>query len=124
MGGAFDRVVGLARSPAEKVSILAAITVAIFVLGYCTTGLLEVIDGCWISVFMCRKGLLAAMDLVFAAIKGRKQEDLLQLSDRIKSELLSLAILAPLAVPSMPALAKPWIDIGDALELGPLPCFP
>ena len=81
-------------------------------------GLLEILAGCWVSVFVFRRPLMCLLQHIYAARRGRSRNDVLRLSQGFLSELLLLAILAPLAVTDLRAPPTDFVYAGDASNWG------
>ena len=70
-------------------------TVGILKLGLCTLGLLEVIIGCWNSIFLYRRRLLSLLFVSYEALqRGEKKTSVIRLSSDLKDELLLCVALA------------------------------
>lgn len=92
---------------------LILVTLRTVELGLATRHLLESITGCWISVFVLKRRLLAAMDLVFKAAAG-EHNSVIRLSPELRAELSSLALLGPLCAVNLRAPVMPEITATDA----------
>eukprot|EP00972_Heterocapsa_arctica_P006038 889460-Heterocapsa_arctica.AAC.1 len=58
------------------------------------------------------------MELIYAAKRGRKDQDVLQLSWELRIELTLLLFLSLLAATNMRASSAPWVDQVDASDWG------
>ncbi|CAE8615169.1 unnamed protein product [Polarella glacialis] len=87
-GAECDGVSGLVRPPLVRVIPRASIPRQVAALGVCTVGLLEILAGCWTSVFQFR------------------------------TELFILSMVGPIAVTNLRASPAPWIDAVDASNWG------
>ena len=76
--------------------VLAGITAEVASLGYSSVELLMSLVGSWISAMLCRRRTLCLLEVVYEALRGRELDDVLRLSSKLRSELLSLVIMAPL----------------------------
>ena len=117
-GGFIDGIAGTVQAPRTRTIALASITFEVVRLGFVTVGLLEVLNGSWISVLMYRKRMLCLMDLTFVAVKGRRAGDVLLLSSALKAELFVIATLAPLAVTNLRARPHTQLSCVDASNRG------
>ena len=98
----------------SELLICAPLALEVAELGYCTVGLLEIINGSWVSVYMYRKRLLCLMDLCFNAVKGRRAGDVLQLSNNLRQELMLISAMAPFAVTNLRARPSTSLAAVDA----------
>ena len=118
-GVEIDGDAGLMRSNSHRVWPLILITLRTCMLGLATIGLLESLSGSWISVLMLRRRLLSLMSEVFSATGcGLEQGAVIRLSDTLKDELLSLVVLAPLAVVNLRARPLGTIRATDSSDWG------
>jgi len=95
-GGQLDGEVGDLRPPTARAIALCEVTMSTVKLGYASVGLIECLNGCWVSTYMYGRRFLCSMDLCFEATKGRKQTDVLKLSRALKSEMISWVIFCPI----------------------------
>ena len=87
-GGELDGKIGLIRPNLKRLVPLAHILLEIVNLGYCTVGLLEVIGGSIISAFQFRRRLMAGVSEIYAAQRRRQRSDIVEISSKLKEELL------------------------------------
>ena len=92
---------------------LILVTLRTVELGLATRHLLESITGCWISVFILKRRLLSAMELVFKAAAG-EHNSVIRLSPELRAELSSLALLGPMCAVNLRAPVVPEITATDA----------
>ena len=97
---------------------LAEVTMRVCVLGYASTALLEVLAGCWVSILLFRRPIMAVMSLIYATKRGHSRQDVVKLSAELKGELALLIVLAPLAVTDMRADVADHIYESDASNWG------
>jgi len=102
-GGLFNGIAGTIRAPPPRCVALAMLTYRLLTIGYGTPELLEIVSGCYISVYLFRRPMMSLLQYVFHARKGHDHHDLLLLSTNLIRELLFNAILLPLAVTNMRA---------------------
>ncbi|CAE8683129.1 unnamed protein product, partial [Polarella glacialis] len=117
-GAECDGVSGLVRPPLVRVIPLASLTRQVAALGVCTAGLLEILAGCWTSVFQFRRRLMSLLDLIFAAQRGRTRTTVLRMSAELRTELFVLSMMGPIAVTNLRSSPAPWIDAADASNWG------
>ena len=87
-------------------------------LGFAMPGLLHILFGSWVSVLLFRRRLPCLLDLIFDAVRGKHDEDIVQLSPSLRLGLISLVLLAPLAVSNLRADVAPRLDATDASNGG------
>lgn len=118
-GVEIDGDAGLMRSNSHRVWPLVLITLRTCMLGLATIGLLESLSGSWISVLMLRRRMLSLMSEIFSATGcGLEQGAVIRLSETLKDELLTLVVLAPLAVVNMRARPLGTIRATDSSDWG------
>ena len=117
-GAELDGRKGLIRALVARVKALCLVTYQIAGLGFATPGLLHIISGSWVSVLLFRRRLLCLLDLIVEAVRGKHDEDIVQLSPSLRLELISLVLLAPLAVSNPRADVAPWLGATDASNWG------
>lgn len=113
-----DGEVGLLRGSLKRAIPLFGLILRIARLGYITSGLLQVIAGSVVSLFLFRRRLLSVLDLVFRGCQGRNDNDILQLNGKMKGELISLACLLPVAVSNLRAKIQDRVVATDASSWG------
>ena len=87
---------GTVNSPFGRLLFLSGITAEVAALGYASVELLMSITGSWISAMLCRRRTLGLLETVYEALRSLELDDVLRLSGKLRSELLSLVIIAPL----------------------------
>lgn len=105
---------GTVNSPFGRVLFLAGITAEVASLGYSSVELLMSLVGSWISAMLCRRRTLCLLETVYEALRGRELDDVLRLSGKLRSELLSLVILAPLLQANLRAAPDDRLWLVDA----------
>ena len=95
-GVSINGKLGTVNSPFGRLLFLAGITGEVAALGYASVELLMSLVGSWISAMLCRRRTLCLLEAVYEAFRGRELDDVLRLSGKLRAELLSLVILAPL----------------------------
>ena len=109
-GARVDGLSGDVRAPIERGLALAGLTLAVARLGFSSVNLLTVLAGSWVAIFAFNRRLMCILELIFEAQRGRRQEDVLRLSQRLRAELWSLALVLPFAAYSArtPASSELW----------------
>ncbi|CAE7158682.1 unnamed protein product, partial [Symbiodinium necroappetens] len=105
---------GWVRPNPDRLWALVLVTSRIVQLGLCTAQLLESVVGSWLSIFLLRRRLLAAMDHVFAAARGLAPNAIIRLSPELSAELCSFVLLGPLAAVCLRAPVDPHVTATDA----------
>ena len=106
--------VGTVNSPFGRVPFLAGISAEVASLGYASVELLMSLVGSWISAMLCRRRTLCLLETVYEALRGRELDDVLRLSGKLRSELLSLVIVAPLLQANLRAAPDDRLWLVDA----------
>ena len=113
-----DGVSGRVRANPKRLVPLVDITLQTARLGVATVQLLEILAGGWISVLQMRRRMLCLVNFLYAAQRGRAQNDVVRLSSELVEELFVLAILAPMAAADMRAPSLSEVFMSDASEWG------
>ena len=113
-GAAVCGASGWLKPNAHRLWPLVMITVRTVQLGLATRHLLESLAGCWISVFILKRRLLASMDLIFKACAVDGPNTIIRLSPALRSELASFAILGPLCSVNLRAQIDTTVTATDA----------
>ena len=90
--------VGFVRGSLRRAAPLCTIILTILKIGAATTGLLEIVAGGLIALFILRRRLMSLLHEIFAATRGREQDEAFWLSNKLKEELTMLVGLVPTAV--------------------------
>ena len=115
----FDGVAGRVQANLKRVIPVIAVTQAILSLGLCSVGLLEVIVGCWTSIFLFRRRLLSLMNLVYQVCQGEvERKHVIRLSEELKEELFLFLALGPLAVTCIRVPNSSYLYCSDASDWG------
>ena len=115
-GALIDGKLGLVRSAPKRLVPLMWITARVALLGYATVSLLQILSGSWISILQVRRRMLCLLDHIYIAQQGRDQEDIVQLSGELKSELWCLCSLGGVAVADLRAQSHGELFLSDASE--------
>ena len=91
-----DGRAGTVNSPFGRILFLAGVTAEVAALGYASVELLMSLVGSWISAMLSRRRTLCLLESVYEALRGRELSDVLRLSGRLRAELFSLVLIAPL----------------------------
>lgn len=97
-GQEVDGLKGTVRAASSRLFPTMLITLRVASLGLATIGLLESLAGSWIAILGCRRRMFCLMEVIFEALSVTDQQSVVRLSKPLIGELLSLVILAPLAV--------------------------
>ena len=113
-GGELDGEVGQIRPSLKRMIPLCNILLEVVRIGHCTVGLLEVISGSLIAAFQFRRRLMSSLSEIYAAQRGRTKADIVRCSKELKSELMCIAGLLPLAVIDMRLQPASFLVASDA----------
>ncbi len=105
---------GLLRASSTRLWGTMLISLRVAQLGLATISLLESLAGSWIALLGPRRRFLCLMDVIFDALTVEDQKAVVRLSHELKGELLSLAILAPLATMDLRAAFSDKLIATDA----------
>ena len=105
---------GLLRCSSLRLWPITVVTVRTCMLGLATIGLLEAIAGSWVSLLGVRRKLFSLLDIIFEPLSVKDQKAVVRLSDELKSELLSVAVMGSLAVVNLRAVFAPFVCATDA----------
>ena len=97
---------------------MSHIAVEIARLGFCSSELIEVLTGSFISLFLFRRRLLSLLDVLFQVPRGRHPKDIVKLNGAARSELLLLSAVLPVACTNLRAPVSPRITATDASGWG------
>lgn len=115
----FNGISGRVHANLKRLIPVMAVTHSIINLGLCSVGLLEVIVGCWTSIFLFRRRLLSLMNLVYQVCQGEVgRRHVIRLSEELKEELFLLLALGPLAVTCIRLPNSPYLYCSDASDWG------
>ena len=105
---------GLLRASSTRLWGTMLISLRVAQLGLATISLLESLAGSWIALLGPRRRFLCLMDVIFDALSVVDQRAVVRLSAALKDELISLAILAPLAATDLRAAFSDKLIATDA----------
>ena len=117
-GADVDGSLGHVRGSLKRALPLTSLIIKLVNVGYGTVDLLQTVAGCIISLFLYRRRFLAILDSLFESYRGRRRRDVVQLSGRVKSDLLTVAVLLPLAVANLRSRPPDRIYASDASSWG------
>lgn len=109
---------GLLRGSLKRAIPLFGILLKVSKLGFATVSLLEVLAGSVVSLFLFRRRFLSCLDCTFQAVRGRHERDIIQLSGKLRGELLIIAGLLPLACTNLKATLSSRVTATDASDWG------
>ena len=87
----------VARPSLNRSIPLAFILLNILQLGQASVALLEIVAGSLVSIFQVRRRLMAVLEEVYGAQRGRERHEVVQLSRELKDEILCALALLPFA---------------------------
>ena len=106
---------GLLRASQKRMWPAMMITLRVCSLGLCTVGLLEALAGTWVSLLGVRRRLYCLMDVLFEPLSmDCSATTVIRMSDALTSELMSIAVMAPLAVVNLRAKFGNFVAATDA----------
>lgn len=117
-GADVDGKLGTVRGSLKRAIPVAGLIIDMVRIGFATGGLLQILGGCLISLFLYRRRFLSLMDSIFENSRGRGEKEIFALDGRLKSDLLIMASLLPLAVSNLRADAPSSIFASDASSWG------
>ena len=118
-GCLFEGRRGVVRASLKRVIPILFATLGVLKLGVTTLQLLEVLTGCWVSIFLFKRRMLALLNTCYAALgSGEDRRAVLRLSDALRDELLLCCMLAPLAVTCLKAENADFVYASDASDWG------
>ena len=114
-GVEIDGKAGLVRGASSRLWPTIAISLRVASLGLATISLLESLAGSWVSLLSVRRRMFSLLDALFAPLgSGAALKDVVRLSDEIKSELIAVSVLAPLAAVNLRAGFADFVCATDA----------
>ncbi len=118
-GCLFEGRRGMVRASLKRVIPILFATLGVLKLGVTTLQLLEVLTGCWVSIFLFKRRLLSLLNTCYTALgSGEDRRSVLRLSDALRDELLLCCMLAPLAVTCLKAENADFVYASDASDWG------
>ena len=109
---------GFVRGSLKRAIPLCSIILKVVELGYSSADLMEIIAGSLVSLVLFRRRFLSLMDNVFSFYRGKPGRDVFKLDGKLKSDLLCLAILLPMAVTNLRASPPAEVAASDASNWG------
>lgn len=113
-----DGVGGIVRGALKRAIPLTGIILKMVKIGFATADLLQVIAGALLSLLLYRRRLMALLDSLFDSYRNRMPRDIIKLEGPLKSDLLSLCCLLPVAGSNLRARISPRITATDASNWG------
>ena len=118
-GCSLNGKIGLVQCSLKRVIPVVFVTIGIVKMGIVSVGLLEVVIGCWTSIFLFRRRLLSLLNVCYEAFhRDLPRSTVIRLSEELALELLMCVCLAPLAVTDLRAPNSPFLYSSDASEWG------
>eukprot|EP00438_Fugacium_kawagutii_P012357 Skav200003 [mRNA] locus=scaffold4475:38161:42612:+ [translate_table: standard] len=96
-GGQLDGEAGTIRPSLKRVIPLCFIVLRMLQVGACTTELLEVVAGSFVSIFQYRRRLMSSIEEVYAAQRGQPRNAILKIYPELQDEMLQCIGLCALA---------------------------
>lgn len=109
---------GIVRGSLKRAIPLTGIILRMVKIGFATAELLQVLAGALISLLLYRRRLMALLDSLFDSYRNRLPRDIIKLEGPVKSDLLCLCCLMPVAGSNLRALVSPRITATDASGWG------
>ena len=109
---------GVLRGSIRRAVPLCNIVLQIAALGFSTVDLLRIVSGALISLLLYRRRMLCLLDSIFESCRSREGREVVQLSGKCRSELLSVAVLLPLAASNLRAPISGVVVATDASNWG------
>ncbi|CAE7545289.1 Kidins220 [Symbiodinium sp. CCMP2592] len=113
---------GFVRGSLRRAAPLLKIIVLALQLGVVSVSLLEVIAGGLIALFTFRRRLMSLLEEIFEVMRGRAQSAVLAIGQKLRDELLLIAVLLPCAVTDIRAEFAPEVYAVDASMWGEAVC--
>ena len=115
---------GTLRASLKRAIPLAGLVLRLVSLGVGSANLLQIIAGSLISIFLFRRRFLSLLDSLFEACAiAEKLGRSVSLAGRVKSDLLVMVALMPLAAANLRAPVSSRILASDASNWGEAACF-
>ena len=105
---------GTARPNLSRAVPLAKMLLEVVEAGYVTVGLLELFAGSLTSIFSVRRRFMSALEIIYAAQRGRSRSAIIEMSPELKDELLMCIPLVAVAHIDFRLEASPWVVASDA----------
>ena len=117
-GADVDGSRGQVRGSLKRALPLVNLIIKIVNVGCGTVDLLQTVTGCIISLFLYRRRFLSVLDSIFESYRGRGGREVVVLNGRVKTDLLVVATLSPLAVANLRSKPPDRIYASDASSWG------
>eukprot|EP00438_Fugacium_kawagutii_P001100 Skav235078 [mRNA] locus=scaffold2106:3814:8424:- [translate_table: standard] len=114
----FDGDRGLLRGSLRRAIPLSNLIFRLVKIGYSSRNLMEIMSGSIISLCLYRRRFLSLMDSIFESYRGKEGQEIFAMSGKLKSDLLCLAILLPVAVTNLRAGVPEHVVASDASNWG------
>ena len=122
-GSLFEGDRGFVRASLKRVVPVVFATLGVVKLGVCTISLLEVLVGCWNSIFLFRRRMLSLFNVCYEALqRAEDRRSVIRLSPELRTELLLFVNLAPVAATCIRTLDSPVLYASDASDWGWAAC--
>ena len=109
---------GIMRASNSRLWPAMLVTLRVATLKLATVGLLESLAGTWVAIFGLRRRLFCLLDIIFEALAIEDQKAVIRLSDALVDELVTLVVMAPMAMVNLRACYAPFLIATDASMSG------
>eukprot|EP00438_Fugacium_kawagutii_P006915 Skav203581 [mRNA] locus=scaffold935:89412:94199:+ [translate_table: standard] len=109
---------GLLRGSLKRAIPLCNIMLRVVRLGYSSADLMQIIGGSLVSLFLFRRRFLSLLDGIFSSYRNCTGREVFKLDGRLRSDLLCLAVLIPMAVTNLKAAPPTVVGASDASNWG------
>ena len=113
-----DGRLGVMRCSASRLWPAMMITMRVATLRLATVGLMASLAGTWVSLLGIRRRLFCLLDIIFEPLGLEDQSQVIRLSDALVDELVTVVMLAPLAMINLRAAYAPFLVATDASMTG------
>eukprot|EP00435_Cladocopium_sp_Y103_P027124 s2178_g6.t1 len=109
---------GIIRAANARLWPAMMITMRVATLRLATVGLLEALAGIWVALLGIRRGLFCLLDIIFEPLGIADQRQVVRLSEALVDELMSVVVMAPMAMVNLRAPYAPFLVATDASLTG------
>ncbi|CAE7367340.1 unnamed protein product [Symbiodinium sp. CCMP2592] len=113
---------GLLRGSLKRAAPLRKIICEVLSIGAVTVGLLEIVAGGLIALFVLRRRLMSLLNIIFREMKGRFQNEAFTICPELREELLLVLGLVTTAVVELRSSYSPKVYMVDASDWGEAVC--
>ena len=109
---------GTLRGSLKRAVPLLGLLLQVLEIGACTADLMAILSGSMISLFLFRRRFLSLMDSVFGSYIQRRGDEIFGVTGQLRSDLLILCALLPMAATNLRAAAPTCVAASDASNWG------